>query len=267
MFREHWQESVAFSAIDEEMRSLLFPYSYTVQSEKLTELIQMLETTSKTSHLLSQENQQKAKSEQTNFWELDSLYQANLFTIPQFLKPKFCIQLQAEVSQYPSQRAQVIGKDNQPRVNQTVRRTDKVQVSPHSWKTIKNHLIGLKPQLEQYFKTDLSEMEEPRALRYYQGDFFSWHADRNDNYPIVKDRKVTTIIYLNGSNEESELDSFIGGELEIYVHDLIPQEEYRKYCLQLSPKTGLLVALNSRIHHQVQPIVRGVRYVISTHWR
>ena len=100
-------------------------------------------------------------------------------------------------------------------------------------------------------------------MRDHQGDFFSWHTDRANHHSITKERKITSIIYLNESNKgsESESDGFIGGELEIYIHDLIPQEKYREYCLQLSPKTGLLIAFNSQIHHQVQPIVRGKRYV------
>ena len=194
-------------------------------------------------------------------------YQAGVFTVPQFFKPEFCSQLRVEVRQSLSQLAQVIGNDNQPRLERNVRSTHEVQISPQSGKIIEDYLIGLKPQLEQYFKTDLSEMERPNVLRYYQGDFFGWHTDGSDDEPTTKDRKVTTLMYLNGSDKESGSDSFIGGELELYTHDLIPQEEYRTHCLQLSPKTGLLVAFGSRIRHQVQPVVRGMRYVISTFWR
>ena len=194
----------------------------------------------------------------------DWFYQVGLFTVPQFFKPEFCARLRAEVRQSLSQLAQI---GDLPRVDRTVRRTDEVQISPQSWETIEDHLIGLKPQLEQYFKTNLSEMERPNVLRYYQDDFFSWHTDGGDDNPATKDRKVTTLMYLNGPDEESGSDSFIGGELEIYTHDLIPQEEYRTHCLQLSPKTGLLVAFGSQIRHQVQPVMRGTRYVISTFWR
>ena len=227
----------------------------------------MIETVSKTSDFPSQKNQQEAKNRQRNSWRLNSLYQTNLFTISQFLNSEFCTQLQAEIHQSPFQPARVIGRNNQPGVDRTIRKTDEVQISLHYRKTIKDYLVKLKPQLEQHFKTSLSEIQGPRILRYHQGDFFHWHTDTSNHRSTTKDRKVTSLVYLNESNEESESDGFVGGELEIYIHDLIPQEEYREYCLQLSAKTGQLIAFNSQIHHQVQPIVRGERYVIVAHWK
>ncbi len=187
----------------------------------------------------------------------DWFYQIGLFTVPQFLKPEFCAQLRAEVRQSLSKLAQV-------------GRTDEVQVRPlrlQSWETIEDSLLGLKPELEQYFKIDLSELERPNVLRYFSGECFRWHIDASDHYPAVKDRKVSTLVYLNGSDDESGSERFTGGELEIYTHDLSPQEDYRTHCLQLAPKTGLLVAFDSRIRHQVQPVVTGTRYVISNFWR
>ena len=197
----------------------------------------------------------------------DWLARVGLFTVPHFFKPEFCAQLRTEVRQFPSQLPLVGDLRELPRVEQTVRRTDEIQISPQSWETIEEHLLGLKPQLEAYFQTKLSERERSNVLRYYQGNFFSWHADGGHDDPATKDRKVTTLMYLNGPDEESGSDSFSGGELEIYTYDLIPQEEYRTHCLKLSPQTGLLVAFGSQIRHQVQPVVKGTRYVISTFWR
>lgn len=193
----------------------------------------------------------------------DLFYQAGLFTVPQLLKPELCAQLQAEICQPLSHWDLVISNDNHTKVEQIPHRTNEVQISSQSWKTITEHLIGLKPQLEQHFQTELSEMETPHLLRYYQGDFFSWYIDTSDRNSATKERKVLILVYLNGQEEESSSDGFIGGELEI----LIPQEEYKTHCLQLSPKTGLSIAFDSRIPHQIHSIVGDTRYVIATFWK
>ena len=57
----------------------------------------------------------------------------------------------------------------------TVCRADEVQISQQSWEIIEEHLVGLKSQLEQCFKTDLSEMESPSVVHYYQADSLGWH--------------------------------------------------------------------------------------------
>ena len=194
----------------------------------------------------------------------DLFYQAGLFTIPKFFKPEFCAQLRAEACQFfPQLTQQVIVSDGQSKLDQTIHLTDEVQINPQSWETSIEHLNGLKPQLEQYFQTELSKMEAPKLLRYDRGQFISWHTDTRDDVPVTKRLKIRTLLYLNGQDSESGSESFIGGELEF----LIPQEEYKNHCLQISPQTGLLIAFDSLTPHQVQPIAKGTRYVIVAGWR
>ncbi len=105
----------------------------------------------------------------------NGVYPASLFTAPQFFKPEFCAQVRMEVRQFLSQSAQVLGNDNHTGLEPTVCRADEVQISQQSWEIIEEHLVGLKSQLEQCFKTDLSEMESPSVVHYYQADSLGWH--------------------------------------------------------------------------------------------
>ncbi|MEO1347952.1 MAG: 2OG-Fe(II) oxygenase [Cyanobacteria bacterium J06635_15] len=165
-----------------------------------------------------------------------------------------------------SQLAMVRVKGAQPSVDKTVRKTDEVKISLQSWATLEHYLIELKSQIEQCFKIDLVGIDKPEILSYHEGHFFDWHTDGSDDDPMTRNRKVTTVVYLNGADEASGTDHYIGGELEIYAHDLIPKEEYKARSLKLSPETGLLVSFGSRVLHRVQPILKGTRYVIVAHW-
>ena len=190
----------------------------------------------------------------------DLFSQANLLTITQFFKPEFCAQVRTEIRQ--SLLELVNRREDKLIVDVTRYVIDKAQISQQLYETIQEHLYNLKPQLEQHFQTELSEMTIPNFIRYDQGHFIGWHVDTNDDIPGRKNPKVTTLVYLNGQDEESGSDSFIGGELEV----LLPQEEDKAYCLQILPETGLLVAFGSRTPHNVQPIVKGSRYVTGAIW-
>ena len=194
----------------------------------------------------------------------DFFYQAGLFTIPQFFNSELCRRLRDEACQsLSSLTQQVISRDEQPEVNSTIDRIDEKQISPDLWETFLKHLATVKSQLELYFQTELSEMKTPNFGRFNQGHFLNWHVDVVDKIPATKDFKITILVYLNGQDEKSNSEGFLGGELEI----LVPQEEYKNHCLQISPQTGLLVAFDSHTPHQVQPIVKGSRYVIATCWK
>ena len=190
----------------------------------------------------------------------DLFSQVNLLTITQFFTSKFCAQLRNEIRQSLSELKNH-GEDKQI-VDMTRYKIDKTQISQQFYETIQEHFKNLKPQLEQHFQTELSYMTTPFLLGYEQGHFIGWHSDTSNDVPERKKSKVTTLVYLNGQDEKSGSDSFIGGELEL----LLPQEEDKAYCLQIFPETGLLVAFDSRIAHQVQPVVKGSRYVTGAKW-
>jgi len=188
-----------------------------------------------------------------------------LFAIKEFFDAGLCAKLRTEARLATSQAATVVGKDGKGILDEKTRTTKCTQVSQETIAYIKLQLLAVKPQLESHFHVKLKDCEKPQLLRYHPGGFYVPHPDSNhaENAPqYLKERKVSTVIYLNSEVDKYAEECYTGGALTLY--GLIEGERWQKYGFHLMGEAGLLIAFPSDILHQVEPVIEGERYTIVT---
>ena len=115
--------------------------------------------------------------------------------------------------------------------------------------------------LSQHFGDMLTDCEPPQFLRYKKGDFFVRHQDgnpRQDDFNHLKVRRISIVVFLNGSSGEPQADSYTGGTLNFY-------DQTKEFGLE--GETGLLVAFTADTFHEVIPVTSGERFTIITWFR
>ncbi len=145
------------------------------------------------------------------------------------------------------------------------RRASSLAVPPEIGSLCRIRIEGLKPCLESHFGAALKGCETPQWLAYQAGDFFSPHSDGStslEDAPWLRDRRVSVVLFLNGSSQEPCAGSYGGGTLVFYR--LMSDPRIRDFGFPLPAEPGLLVAFRSSVLHEVKPITWGERYVIVT---
>ncbi|HET6851381.1 MAG TPA: 2OG-Fe(II) oxygenase, partial [Pyrinomonadaceae bacterium] len=74
-------------------------------------------------------------------------------------------------------------------------------------------------------------------------------------------RRISIVVFLNGSSTEPQADCFCGGALTFY------DEKDATRSFDLSGETGLLVAFRADTFHEVLPVTSGERFTIITWFR
>ena len=149
-------------------------------------------------------------------------------------------------------------------VDEAHRRTKLAEVSSESLTLIRSRLLAAKARLADHFGRELSGLQEPQFLVYREGDFFRPHSDTSDkpteaNY--VRERLVSTVIFVNGETEEREPIGYGGGALAFFG---LMGDGGDAVGLPLTGQAGLLVAFPAELVHGVLPVTRGERCTIAT---
>jgi len=146
-------------------------------------------------------------------------------------------------------------KHNREQVNDRVRETSYCDISDESQVVVTNRVKRLKPRLERFFDTTLSDsFEHPKYLHYSKGDFFSPHTDNQ------LDRKINITINLNSKGSSPTDLGYEGGELQLYK--LIKHEKFANRGISAPTTTGCLIAYPVDIIDAVNPITYGSRFSI-----
>ncbi|MFT4636582.1 MAG: putative 2-oxoglutarate/Fe(II)-dependent dioxygenase YbiX [Chitinophagales bacterium] len=146
-------------------------------------------------------------------------------------------------------------KHNREQVNDRVRETRYCDISDESQVAVTKRVKRLKPRLERFFNTTLSDaFEHPKYLHYSKGDFFSPHTDDQ------LDRKINITINLNSKGSSPTDLGYEGGELQLY--GLIKHEKFANRGISAPTTTGFLIAYPVDIVHEVTPITYGSRFSI-----
>lgn len=146
-------------------------------------------------------------------------------------------------------------KHNREQINDRVRETRYCDISGESQVAVTNRVKRLKPRLERFFGTTLSDFfERPKYLHYAKGDFFSPHTD----YQL--DRKINITINLNSKGSSSTDLCYEGGELQLY--GLLRHEKFANRGISAPTTTGCLTAYPVDIIDEVTPITYGSRFSI-----
>jgi predicted 2-oxoglutarate/Fe(II)-dependent dioxygenase YbiX len=173
----------------------------------------------------------------------------DVFITANFIEPAVCADLIAEAKGSSPVAAQVTkGKG---RVDLDMRRTSRLFVSAEQEQQINRYLQELKPKLEAHFQTPLSGVESFQFLLYREGDFYKRHADRNDRAETpayIKARRVSIVVFMN-----TETIGYTGGTLKIWN---------LSGPIRVPGEAGKVVAFQSELMHEVEPVRSGERYSI-----
>lgn len=107
----------------------------------------------------------------------------------------------------------------------------------------------------------VTRLRPPRFLKYREGQFFLRHPDMrpDPHYPqIVRDRRLTAIVFLNDQVDMAGPNGFTGGDLVLYPTG--PDGERRHV---IKPKAGTLVAFPATLEHEVTLVTSGTRLTVA----
>ncbi len=192
-----------------------------------------------------------------------------LFTCEHFLEPTLCQALRSEMRRGNQNPATVVsGSTHSPLECEDIRRSAQVRVSNETITLIRNRIFALKRPLERHFNLSLTNCEEPQFLLYRKGDYFGPHQDGSTNSEkptYIRERRLSTVIYLSSGSRNPEADDNDGGLLTFY--GLIQDARWRNYGFALEGDEGLLVAFRSHIIHEVTMLRSGERdTIVSWFW-
>ncbi len=198
--------------------------------------------------------------------QADFFTRFGLYVEKQFLEPDWCARLSAEMQAVSGKPATVAEGTAGDAVDEEHRRTKLAQVSHDSSTLVRVRLLAAKPRLAAHFGRELSGLQKPQFLAYREGDFFRPHPDTSDEpaeAAYVRERAVSTVIFINGETDAPGPSGYGGGALAFFG---LMAEDGRgdKVGLPLTGETGLLVAFPSELVHGVQAVTRGERYTIAS---
>src|SRR5262245_30937905 len=124
--------------------------------------------------------------------------------------------------------------------------------------------MDLKSEVEQHFRVTLLDCQAPQFSHYVAGDFYQPHCDNNprdDASRISKARRISAVIFLNGTSAEPRDDTYGGGALTFYK--LFDDPVGRSIGFPLEADEGLLISFRSDLPHSVARITHGDRYTIA----
>lgn len=183
-----------------------------------------------------------------------------LFVIKNFLPDDLCARVRSEMVSSDGRPAHFVRKDKNL-FDEKIRRTMEKQISPATISLISGKLSNVRGGLEDYFGMELARTQGTKFLYYKEGDFFQRHYDKGinpENPDPVKDRKVSTVIFLNSETDELESGSYTGGSLIIY--GAVKDPRFKSHGFRVIGVTGMLLAFRSDLLHEVKPVKEGVRY-------
>jgi SM-20-related protein len=190
----------------------------------------------------------------------------DLYVVKQFLEPRICQEIVAEMRASQADAATVYGRTTSGVVEQNVRQTLRSRPSLTTVDFVTQRLLACKQTLEKHFSVTLAECEDPQFLRYREGDFFVAHQDGNTGLLRLEteSRLVSLVIFLSCEATAPQVDAHCGGSL-VFTNLRAGPGDRTKFHLPGEP--GMLVAFRSETTHEVTPVTHGERYSIVSWFR
>jgi SM-20-related protein len=198
---------------------------------------------------------------------IDFFSRLGLFIKEDFLDDELCAKLLAQTSFAESEPVLVVTKSEDnllvPQFSKDKRQTEEIKITDNEKFFLKKSLLDIKSRLEQHFDLELKDCQNPLFYRYKEGDFFGAHQDNSeqpDAPDFLKERRISTIIFLNEMSEEPTPETYGGGDLTFY--GLIDNPQWQEYGFNFPGKPGMLVAFPSHVYHEVKAVTHGHRYTV-----
>jgi predicted 2-oxoglutarate/Fe(II)-dependent dioxygenase YbiX len=189
-----------------------------------------------------------------------------LYVQPDFLDAATCARIRDEMRRVAADKEMIAvrGEDGQLEevLDESGRRVWGDRITGPTEVRITAELEALKPSLASCFKVPLDTGTGPNFLRYDVGGLYVPHRDVTPHSPIqIRDRKVSIVIFLNGSKTSSaDDDAYGGGDLVFY--GLLDGPEWEGCGFPTKSSPGLLLAYPSHVMHEVKPVTSGQRFTI-----
>jgi predicted 2-oxoglutarate/Fe(II)-dependent dioxygenase YbiX len=185
------------------------------------------------------------------------------FVVEDFFDRDLCGQLRADMRAGNSSVA-LVGSGREFVIDRQFRRVNQVEVNDVSTALVRTRLIGVKPDLERHFDVTLNDCQGPQFLHYVTGDFYQCHRDHRSDQnasAMSKSRRISAVIFLNGTSAEPRDSMYGGGALTFY--ELLDDPTGRSLGFPLQAEEGLLIAFRADVPHSVAQITHGDRYTIA----
>lgn len=186
-----------------------------------------------------------------------------LFIVPSFLSGDFCNEIISDVQSKDDVPVEIIADNGAVRYDRGIRNVGYVTLSPPLRVRLEDKIHTLIPSLNKHFGLLLQGSEPAQCLIYKNGCFYKRHRD----VPLYASggedaRKVSAVIFLNSTINNSGHSEYEGGRLTFY--GLIEGKLWGECGLPLEPEQGMLIAFRSDIYHEVTPVTEGIRHTIVT---
>ena len=188
-----------------------------------------------------------------------------LFAEPALLDRQLSDRVREEMASARRKQATVRDEGDAYGVDEDTRRTKSAQVGADTRALVEERLLAVKPRLEEHFGMELDGFQKLSFLVYGEGDYFRRHVDRGadaDDAAFARERRISTVIFLNEEAPEPRDDAYGGGALTFY--GLLGNGKGEGVGLPVEPEPGLLIAFASDVIHEVTPVTHGERYTIVT---
>ncbi|MEA2427971.1 MAG: SM-20-related protein [Thermoleophilaceae bacterium] len=184
---------------------------------------------------------------------LDVASRLGVFVARDVLDAETAAELLAEVRVAPDERAPRYRASKNGAYIEKSKNSRLVTMPEERSLEFKERLGDLMPRIGEHFGLELTEQTDPSFLTYREGHHIPPHPDTRPEAEdrIVRDRKVTTVTFLN--------DDYEGGQLVLYGL-LGPGTE--RHGLPVQAQTGTLVAFRSHVLHEVRPVTSGERQTV-----
>jgi predicted 2-oxoglutarate/Fe(II)-dependent dioxygenase YbiX len=196
---------------------------------------------------------------------LEELRVLGLFLHEDFLPSGACRRLCID-AQAGAPEAATITRGSDVVVDPSIRRAECFDITEAKLRAdVHRQLDAILPKLAAHYGVALSGFEKPQVVRYPAGGFYRPHTDSDEGSHGSAEacrRKVSCVVFLNGSGSSTEDVRFAGGALAFFRLAERPTSENCKTFLY--PETNLLVAFKSGVYHEVCAILAGFRWTLVT---
>jgi len=178
---------------------------------------------------------------------------AAIYIRPGFIGPEECRRVRVAMARGASEPAEILSGDII--ADEAVRQASSIEVDSATLASVEARLDSERHAIGAFFDLALEAREGAGFLKYGPGGFYKPHRDHGilASWPAAARRRISVVVFLNGSTDGSAAGEFGGGALRL--HDAAPPQD-------LVPREGLLVAFPATTLHEVLPVRDGTRDVV-----
>lgn len=199
----------------------------------------------------------------------DFFEQFGVYSHYEFLSHEFCNQLRDEMESAVAVPGTVWNPDDGENFKEEAKkRKEYPNISEASVNEINRKLDELMPEIAERFEQPVTGIQPIKFTRYDAGDYYRIHIDITndpDAPELLRERKVSVIIFLGQEGETPDEGDYCGGNLTFY--GLLGEQGWNSVGLPLESEQGLLVAFRPDIPHEVTTVTHGTRYTITTWYK